>query len=426
VTTALLTDHYELTMLRAALASGVAGRSCVFEVFARQLPAGRRYGVVAGTARVLAAVRDFHFGTDELGRLLADGVVDAGTADWLSAYSFSGDLDGHAEGETWFPGTPVLTVRGSFGECVLLETVVLSVLNHDCAVAAAASRMVTAANGRPCVEMGGRRTHEWAAVAAARAAYVAGFAGSSNLEAGRTWGVPTSGTSAHAFTLVHDTEHAAFTAQVAALGVGTTLLVDTYDVEQGVRTAVAAAGTGLGAVRIDSGDLGALAHEVRAQLDGLGATGTRIVVTGDLDEHAIAGLGAAPVDSYGVGTSVVTGSGAPTAGFVYKLVEVDGRPVHKTSTGKATRGGPADVLRHSGSDGVAIADVLRPVGSRPARLEERPLHVPLMRGGVVVGDDELAAARARCARSRAGLPRSALQLLRGEPALATVLADWPG
>ncbi len=204
MTTALLTDHYELTMLRAALASGVAGRSCVFEVFARQLPAGRRYGVVAGTARVLAAVRDFHFGADELGRLLADGVVDAGTADWLSAYSFSGDLDGHAEGETWFPGTPVLTVRGSFGECVLLETVVLSVLNHDCAVAAAASRMVTAANGRPCVEMGGRRTHEWAAVAAARAAYVAGFAGSSNLEAGRTWGVPTSGTSAHAFTLVHD------------------------------------------------------------------------------------------------------------------------------------------------------------------------------------------------------------------------------
>jgi nicotinate phosphoribosyltransferase len=184
--------------------------------------------------------------------------------------------------------------------------------------------MTTAAGDRPCLEMGTRRTHEEAAVAAARAAYVAGFAGTSNLAAGARHGIPTIGTAAHAFTLVHDDERAAFEAQVAALGAGTTLLVDTYDVTQGVRTAVEVAGPGLGAVRLDSGDLLEQAHAVRAQLDALGATGTRIVVTSDLDEYAIAALAAAPVDSYGVGTSLVTGSGAPTAGMVYKLVAREG------------------------------------------------------------------------------------------------------
>ena len=193
-------------------------------------------------------------------------------------------------------------------------------LNYDSAVASAAARMVSAASGRPLAEMGSRRTGERSAVAAARAAFIAGFGATSNLEAGRSWGIPTMGTAAHSFTLLHDTEEDAFRAQVAALGAGTTLLVDTYDVPAAVDLAVRVAGTGLGAVRIDSGDLPEQVAAVRRQLDALGATKTQITVTNDLDEYTIAALGAAPVDSYGVGTSVVTGSGSPAAGMVYKLV----------------------------------------------------------------------------------------------------------
>lgn len=313
MTVALLTDKYELTMLAAALRDGTAHRRTTFEVFARRLPEGRRYGVVAGTARFLEALTQYRFDPADLG--LLRGFLDADTLDYLAGYRFGGDIDGYPEGELYFPGSPILSVHGTFAECVLLETLVLSIFNHDTAIASAAARMASAAQGRPLIEMGSRRTHEHAAVAAARAAYLAGFAGSSNLEAQRRYGVPALGTAAHAYTLLHTTasgpdEQAAFRGQVAALGTDTTLLVDTYDITAGVANAIAAAGPKLGAVRIDSGDLGVLARQVRAQLDDLGATETKIVVSGDLDEYAIAALRAEPVDSYGVGTSVVTGSGA--------------------------------------------------------------------------------------------------------------------
>ena len=318
--TALLTDHYELTMLQAALHSGAASRRCVFETFARRLPSGRRYGVLAGTGRVLDAIEGFRFGDAELEDLRAREVVDSTTLDFLADYRFEGDIWGYAEGETYFPYSPVLVVESDFAHGVILETVILSILNHDTAVASAASRMTGAAGSRPVIEMGSRRTHEESAVAAARAAYIGGFASTSNLEAGRRYGVPTGGTAAHSFTLLHESEREAFAAQVASLGTGTTLLVDTYDVSEGVRTAVEVAGTDLGGVRLDSGDLVVQASEVREQLDALGATETKIVVTSDLDEYAIAALAAAPVDTYGVGTRVVTGSGHPTASMVYKLV----------------------------------------------------------------------------------------------------------
>jgi len=311
--TALLTDHYELTMLQAALHDGRARRRSVFEMFSRRLSGGRRYGVVAGVGRLLDAIEDFRFAEDELAFLREARVIDEDAAAWLAEYRFSGNVWGYREGELYFPGSPVLVVEGGFGECVVLETLALSVLNHDSAIATAAARMTGAAGTRPCIEMGSRRTHEQSAVAAARAAYVAGFAATSNLEAGRRYRIPTTGTAAHAFTLVHDSEEEAFKAQVKALGTGTTLLVDTYDIEQGVRNAIAAAGTDLGAVRLDSGDLGQVAAEVRTQLDALGAASTRITVTSDLDEHAIAALAVAPIDGYGVGTSLVTGSGVPTS-----------------------------------------------------------------------------------------------------------------
>jgi len=423
--TALLTDHYELTMLQAALRSGAAGRRCVFEVFARRLPDGRRYGVVAGTGRLLQDLADFRFGEAEIERLRTARVVDEDTLAYLAAYRFSGSIHGYAEGECYFPGSPLLVVEGTFAEAVLLETLVLSVLNHDSAVAAASSRMTGAAEGRPCIEMGSRRTHEDAAVAAARAAYVTGFAATSNLEAGREFGVPTTGTSAHAFTLVHDNEREAFEAQVASLGKGTTLLVDTYDVATAVRTAVEVAGPELGAVRLDSGDLLAQAREVRRQLDGLGATGTRIVVTSDLDEHAIAALAAAPVDAYGVGTSLVTGSGAPTAGLVYKLVAREDATgelvgVAKKSKDKATVAGRKWALRRRNAAGVAEAEVIG-VGEMPVNDgDDRALLVELVRDGQVVADTSLDAARARHEQSRAELPARALQLSRGEPAIPTV------
>ena len=423
--TALLTDHYELTMVEAALRSGAATRRCVFEAFARRLPEGRRYGVVAGTGRFLEALQRFRFGDDEIDELRRRGVVDDATCDWLAGYRFSGDVRGYAEGEVYFPGSPVLVVESSFAEAVVLETLVLSILNHDTAIASAASRMTSAAGDRPCIEMGSRRTHEEAAVAAARAAYVAGFATTSNLEAGRRYGVPTAGTAAHAFTLLHDTEREAFAAQVDCLGTGTTLLVDTYDVTEGVRTAVRVAGTSLGAVRLDSGDLVEQAREVRALLDSLGATGTRIVVTSDLDEYAIAALASAPVDAYGVGTQLVTGSGAPTASMVYKLVsrsDDDGvmRPVEKRSESKTSVGGRKWALRRLSADGVAEAEVVG-IEERPTDDgDDRPLMVDLVRGGELLAPPDLATARERHAASRAELPAVALRLQRGDVALPTV------
>ncbi|MCL1868947.1 MAG: nicotinate phosphoribosyltransferase [Promicromonosporaceae bacterium] len=421
-------------MLQAALADGTAHRHCVFEVFTRRLPAGRRYGVLAGTGRVLEALPQFRFDDAELEYLLATGAVDSPTADYLSSYRFCGSVLGYAEGETFFPGSPILQVEGTFAEAVILETLILSILNYDSAVASAASRMTSAAVDRPCLEMGARRAHEQAAVAAARAAVIGGFAGTSNLEAGFRYGLQTIGTAAHAYTLLHDDEKSAFASQVATLGTGTTLLVDTYDVRQGVINAIEAGGTGLGAVRLDSGDLGVLAVEVRHQLDALGATGTKITVTSDLDEYAIASLAASPVDSYGVGTSLVTGSGAPTCGMVYKLVaraDATGvlQPVAKASPGKPSQGGRKSAARRLGDDGRAVEEVLvtgpdgAVAGWQPAEDDLRPLLVPLVVGGAVdsrwVGAYGVETAARTHHSSRAELPRGARRLSAGDPAIPT-------
>ena len=425
--TALLTDHYELTMLRAALQAGTAERHSVFELFGRRLPEGRRYGVVAGVGRALRALHQFRFDTDALAFLTETGVVDGPTADWLSDFRFSGDIWGYPEGEIYFPGSPILVVEGTFAEGVVLETLLLSIYNHDSAIASAASRMTLVADGRPCIEMGSRRTQELAAVAAARAAYIAGFEATSNLEAGRRYGVPTRGTSAHSFTLLHPTEREAFAAQIAALGEDTTLLVDTYDVFAAVRTGVELSNGRLGAVRLDSGDLAQRATQVRELLDSLGATHTRIIVTSDLDEHAIASLSGAPVDSYGVGTALVTGSGAPTSGFVYKLVgraDTDDPgaplvPVAKKSQDKVSVGGRKYALRRIDAHGVAEAEEIG-VGAPPEDDgNDRVLLVPLVRDGAVVGEEPLEAARDRHTAARAELPLEARKLSKGEPVIPT-------
>ncbi|WP_425429694.1 nicotinate phosphoribosyltransferase [Corynebacterium aquilae] len=424
--TALLTDKYELTMLMASLADGTADRECTFEVFTRRLAGERRYGVVAGTARVLRAIEDFVF-TDE--QLAGMDFLDDRTREFLRNYRFRGQVDGYAEGELYFPYSPVLTVRGTFAECVILETVILSIMNADSAIASAAARMVTAADGRQIIEMGSRRTHEYAAVTASRAAYLAGFDATSNLEAAHRYGIPASGTAAHAWTLAHvnpdgsPNEEAAFRSQVEALGKDTILLVDTYDITKGVETAVKVAGTELGGVRIDSGDLGVLTRQVRKQLDSLGATNAKIVVSSDLDEFTIAGLRGDPVDVFGVGTSLVTGSGVPTAGMVYKLVEVDGNPVAKRSRNKKSIGGAKRGMRVHRATGTAVEEVVRPFNA-PApdtgSLEQRELSVPLMRDGRTVdGLPDIHQSRMHLAKQLVSLPWEGLALSRDEPALST-------
>ncbi len=436
---ALLTDRYELTMVDAAMQSGTAHRECLFEAFARRLPNGRRYGIVAGTGRLLELIQQFRFGDAELDWLRDNGVVRQPTLDWLANYRFSGEIWGYQEGEAYFPGSPLLTVESTFAEGVILETLVLSVLNYDTAVASAAARMVSVALGRPIAEMGSRRTGEQSAIAAARAAYIAGFTATSNLEAGRRWGLPTMGTAAHSFTLLHDSEEDAFRAQVAAFGAGTTLLIDTYNIEKGVELAIKVAGPELGAVRIDSGDLPTVVAAVRQQLDSLGAVNTRITVTSDLDEHTIAGLSGSPVDGYGVGTSVVTGSGAPAAGMVYKLVahkgDGDGSgsdwiPVAKASAQKASVGGRKRAVRRIDSTRTAREEIVDVQGSGadlPAELEGdkyRELLVHLVHGGEAdtryLGSEGTVLAREHRASVMQELPIEAFRLGLGEPVIPTV------
>lgn len=427
-TSALLTDRYELTMLEAALKSGRANRNSVFEVFARSLPGERRYGVVAGTGRLLELIENFRFDEQTLRWLKEEKIIEDSTANWLSNYRFSGNIWGYREGEIYFPYSPVLIVEGSFAEAVILETLILSVLNFDSSVASAAARMVTAAAGRKISEMGSRRTGELSAVAAARAAFISGFSATSNLEAGRSWGIPTMGTASHAFTLLHDTEPEAFKAQLAAFGEQTTLLVDTYNIESGIRNAISIAGTKLGGVRIDSGDLPVEVAKARALLDSLGATQTQITVTNDLNEYSIAALAAAPVDSYGVGTSVVTGSGVPAAGFVYKLVAYQNEKeewlaVSKQSSRKTNLGGRKYALRRLDEAGIATNELVG-IGTLPrSDKNDRELLVPLIQNGEVqtefLGQIGVESARQHHLLAKSELPAMAHRLTGGAPAIPT-------
>ena len=415
LTTGLLTDKYELTMLSSFVADGTADHPAVFELFARRLPEGRRFGLVAGLGRLLEELPDFTFTAEEREWLIATGALTSEASEWLGDFRFSGDISAYAEGDLYWPGSPVLTVSGRLGECILLETIALSIFNHDSAIASAAARMAIAAGDRPLLEMGSRRTHEEAAVAVARAAWIAGFSGTSNLAAGFRYAVPTIGTAAHAITLAHRSERAAFEAQVRALGIGTTLLVDTYDIEEGIRTAVDVAGPDLGAVRIDSGDLAVESRRARALLDSLGAPATRIIVTSDLDEYVISALADAPIDGYGVGTRVATGSGHPTASMVYKLVAVadspegELRPVAKSSESKASVGGRKTAYRYP--DG-------RECFSLDGRVPDEavPLQHHVVRSGEIVPGPSLHQTRDRVARTLADLPDPIRQVSHGTAA----------
>jgi len=419
----LYTDRYELSMLDGALLSGVINAKASFEVFTRSLPNGYRYGVVGGTGRLLEALSEFSFDEETISWLVKEKIVSHELATFLSSYRFNGNIYGYSEGEVFTTLSPILRIEGRFCDLVL-ETFALSILNYDSGVATKAARVVHAAQGRRLIEMGSRRTNEAAAVAAARAAFVAGFDATSNLAAGKLYGVPTAGTVAHAFILAHRSEREAFEAQVNAQGPGTTLLVDTFDTEAGTELALDVAGPGLGAIRIDSGDLADSTRRSRKLLDQRGATNVKITVTGDLDEFAIAELLAndAPVDAFGVGTKLVTGYMPP--GFVFKLVAIEDRStmraVAKRSIGKLSSGGAKDAYRLF-EDSVAVKElvVARESGVAEPSGEFRTLTQLLVEHGLTVVDSSLTRARATVKAATEELPRSAFVLDAGEPVLVT-------
>lgn len=388
------TDLYEFTMLDSMVGEGIADHPATFEAFARRLPEGRRFGLVVGQGRLRPMLDEMLEPMTTIARELRDrGHVGEATVSWLDGLAHDGwglDVDAFREGSVYWPGDPVLQVRGRLGEGVLLETLVLSVLNHDSAVASAAARMRIAAGDAPLIEMGSRRVHEDAASAAARAAHIGGFDSTSNLGAGLRWDIPVAGTAAHAWTLAHGEEFEAFCAQLRSKGRDTTLLVDTFDTDEGIRNACRAARQTLDvpgprAIRIDSGDPSVESRRARDLLDSLGAHDTRITLTGDMDEYIISGLLAdgVPADGFGVGTRVATGSGHPSAGFVYKLVEVDRGdgpvPVAKKSASKTSVGGRKYPWAHAWPN---------PLEHHFSRTDDAPLarslYRPLMASGWTV------------------------------------------
>lgn len=432
-TTAFLTDKYEVTMLQAMLRAGRADHRAVFDLFARRLPKGRRYGVVGGVGRVVEAVKNFRFTDEQIAYLEADPIIDEATVNYLRDYKFRGIIVGQPEGSLYFPNTPILTVIGTFADCVLLETLLLSIMNHDSAVMSAASRMVTAAEGMPMIEMGSRRTSETSAIAAARAAYIAGFNATSNLQAGHLYQIPTTGTSAHAYTLAYgpDGEEQSFYDQMVALGTDTTILVDTYNIPEGIRRAVHAANTlgasGPGGIRIDSGDLHEETVNARALLDSLGAIDTKIVLSSDIDEYTISEMKerGTPVDAVGAGTRVVTGSGAPTAEMVYKLVQINDTPVSKRAEGKVSTGGIKVTYREFHEDGTMAGEFFK-VGTTgsPFTSSQHPTQVLLVDGqSGYFHQEDIEVSRARHKEQVAYLPESARLILAGDAAFTAQQTD---
>lgn len=422
---AFLTDRYQLTMLAAYAREGIADRPAVFELFARRLPATRRYLVAAGIGRALPLLAGLRFDGDDLAWLAADPVLGPalqkpGVRDVFERFAFRAKVWAVPEGRICFPGEPLVRVEGTLAEGQLVETLLLSIVNHDVRIASKCARIVTAAAGKPCLEFGSRRTHELAAVAAARAAYLAGFASTSNEAAARAYGIPVAGTMAHAYLLAHAAEEGeegegpAFGAFADTFEAPMTCLVDTFDTHRGIRRAAEAVGQKLAGVRIDSGDLGALARDARGILDEAGLARAKVVVSDDLDENKIAALLAAgaPIDAFGVGTMAVSPPDHPSLGAVYKLVGMESAKgelvaVQKRAPGKGSHAAPKQVFRRAGT----IEDV---VGLAAEDGPGAPLLVPVLDGGTLVQQttppEALAAARQRFLDDRAAAAPALLSL----------------
>jgi nicotinate phosphoribosyltransferase len=414
-------------MLAAYDARGMAERS-VFEFFVRRMPAGRAFLVAAGLEQLVQYLEGLRFTDEDLAWLASTGRFEPAFLARLGSLRFTGDLDALPEGTLCFAGEPIARVTAPLPEAQLVETRLINLLHFQTLIASKASRCVLAAQGRSLVDFGLRRAHgAEAGVLAARAAYLAGFAGTSTVEAGRRFGVPLFGTMAHSFVQAHADEADAFRHFAECFPSNNTLLVDTYDVLEGARKVVALArelrakGIEIGAVRVDSGDLAALCPAVRRILDEGGCRATRIFVSGGLDEFSIAKLVAAgvPVDGFGVGTNLDASVDEPVLDCAYKMQEYAGRATRKKSAGKETWPGVKQVERHRDAAGVMQQDevVLEGVAVRGERL-----LVPVMRAGRRLGAlPTLDDTRARVARELTRLP-APLRALSGASAYQVAIS----
>ena len=380
---ALLTDLYQLTMLKAYWEHGMH-ETAVFEFFVRRLPRNRNFLLAAGLAQALDYLEGLRFEPDELEWLGKQPGFPPGFVDWLAGLRFTGDVDAMPEGTVFFPEEPLLRVTAPLPQAQLVETRLISLLNFSSLIASRAVRFTLAAPRAQLVDFGLRRAHgSEAGLLAARAAYIAGFDGTATVLAGQRWGIPTFGTMAHSFIQAHDSEADAFIRFARAHPENVVLLIDTYDTEAAAAKVVEIApglraeGIEIKAVRLDSGDLAAHARRVRRILDDGGCPDVRIFASSSLDEHGVARLAHAPIDGFGVGAALTVSADAPTLDSVYKLQEYAGRPRRKRSEGKATWPGRKQVFRTC-ERGRLARDVL---GLEDEGLAGEALLVPVMRAG---------------------------------------------
>jgi nicotinate phosphoribosyltransferase len=416
---ALLTDLYQLNMIEAYLAKGET-RTAVFELFFRKLPQRRGFLIAAGLEQALDYLENLHFSQEELEWLAADGRFSSRLIDYLSEFRFSGDVHAMPEGTVFFADEPILRVTAPLPQAQLVETRLMNIVHFQSLIASKAARMVLAAPGKTLVDYGLRRAHgAEAGVMAARAAYIAGFAGTATVLAQKLYGIPTFGTMAHSFIQAQEDEETAFLRFARARPDHVTLLLDTYDTEAAARKIVeiapklAAEGIKIAAVRIDSGDLVLLSKRVRAILDAAGLETVRIVASGGLDEAKLLmhRRERAPVDAYGLGTSLTTSADVPNLDCAYKLEEYAGTPRRKRSVGKSTWPGRKQVWRHYTEDGVIAGDILS-LEDDPQPGE--PLLALVMQGGRRLEPrPTLAEIRERAARDLGRLPAALRQLTPG-------------
>jgi len=389
VQSVLLTDLYELTMLEAYRAEGMAGRA-TFEFFVRAVPGGRGFLVAAGLEQLIDYLMNLRCEPDDLAWLAGTGRFDAGFLDSLRDLAFTGDVDAMPEGTVFFADEPILRISAPLREAQLVESRAINLLHFQTLVASKAVRCALAAPGRTLVDFGLRRAHgAEAGLLSARATYLAGFTGTATVAAGRAFGVPIFGTMAHSYVQAHDDEAAAFEAFARARPRNAVLLIDTYDTERAAHKVVALArrlgteGLAIQGVRIDSGDLAALAAKVRTILDEGGFPRITIFASGNLDEYRLRELvgAGAPIDGFGIGTRVNTSADAPYLDCGYKLQEYEGVPRRKRSAAKATWPGRKQVYRRYAADGRWQGDVVT-LADEPA--DGEPLLRPVMRGGTLV------------------------------------------
>ncbi len=417
---ALLTDLYQLTMLQAYFEAGMT-ETAVFELYVRKLPPGRNFLVAAGLAPALEFLQGLRFSGDELAWVRRCGHFKPEFADRLAELSFTGEVHAMPEGTVFFPDEPILRVAAPMPQAQLVESRLVNLMHFSVIAASKAVRSVLAAPGRRLIDFGMRRAHgAEAAMLAARSAWIAGFCGTSNTLAARRYGIPVFGTMAHSFVQAHASETAAFAHFARAFPKSALLLIDTYDTVAGARKVAALApelareGIAVRGVRLDSGDLAPLAREVRAVLDAAGLKSATIFASGNLDEYRVRDLLAqnAPIDAFGIGTSLVTSADAPCLDAVYKLQEYGGRARRKRSAGKATWPGRKQVFRRLAADGKFAGDVVTAEGDpQPGE----PLLAPVMAAGKITGElPSLDAARARMRDQLEHLPE-ALKRLEDAP-----------